>query len=115
MINKGRINKIEEKLNLNKKQIAYEYMIGLAVYKDQSFEESLLQTDGLNNAWSNGIINVLKGKKFIGQFNYAQKPKVAEKLKGIYIKSQIEIKNNPDAGMAILWITLKDGINGEIH
>lgn len=96
------------------KHTTYEYMINLVVYKDKSFEESQRPPCGFNSIWCNGSINAHKGKQYIGQFKYIDKPKVAEKLKEIYIKTQNDITNDPDAGMAILWITLKEDSNGEI-
>lgn len=110
----NRVKQIEKKLNLKTQEEPMEYMLLLTVRKDKSFEESQAIEDGFNEVWVNGWINVHQGKRFLGQYRYQDKPHVMNKIKEIYAQTQNDIKNNPNAGMAIVWVFLKEKENGEV-
>lgn len=109
----NRIKKIQEKLHLGRR-ISVEYMVSLVICKDRTFEESQKPPCGFNDAWCNGKFSVMKGKKYLGLMTYAEKPKVAEKLKEIYLNAQDNIKEDATAGMGLLWITLSENEEGLI-
>ena len=114
MNNKSRVKKLQEKLNIFDRKEPIEYMVSLVVLKDKSFEQSQETPAGYLNAWSNGMMNAIQGKKFIGQFNYQDKPKVTEILKNIYSKVQDDIRDKPQSGCAILWLFFLEKENGEL-
>lgn len=113
MINISRLKKIQEKLGL-RKDIPVQYMVGLVVYKDKTFEESQNPPGGFNNVWCNGRMNAVRGKKYLGQFTYEEKPKVTEKLKQIYVQAQENIQDNLNAAMALVWVFLRENDKGEV-
>lgn len=113
MSSNSRVNKIEKKLLVGKNQANIEYLISLIVPKDLSFEDTLKPL-GYNGAWSNLTFNVMKGKKYLGQSTVKEKPHVGEYLKNTYLRVQSDIKNNPNAGAALLWIVLLEKENQEL-
>lgn len=114
MSNASRVKRLQEKLNIFDKKELIEYMVSLVVLKDKSFEQSQETPAGYLNAWCNGTMNAIQGKRFLGQFTYHDKPKVTEVLKNIYTKVQEDIKDKPQTGCAILWLFFLEKEDGEL-
>lgn len=111
----SRLEKLQKKLSIHTKVPRTQYFGIFSVFKDRSFEESQIDQDGtINSMLVNGTINALQGKKYIGAFTYDQKPNVAEFLKKLYLETQEEIKDNPNIGCSLHFITLEDKENGEL-
>lgn len=113
MSNASRVKRLQEKLNIFDKKELIEYMVSLVVLKDKSFEQSQETLAGYLNAWCNGTMNAIQGKKFLGQFTYQDKPRVVELLKNLYDKTQKEIMDKPNAGCGLLWVFLIEKENGD--
>lgn len=114
MSNIHRIKKIQEKLKIGSKREPIEYVVHLIVEKYKTFEETFSPA-GFNNAWSNGMALVMQGKRFIGQINYKDKPKVEKKLKEIYSVVQKDLLNDPKSSTSLMWVFLKENDNGELE
>lgn len=114
MSNASRVKRLQEKLNIFGKKEPIEYMLSLIVYRDKTFEESQRPPCGHGDIWCNGRMNAIQGKRYLGQFTYQDKPKVAALLRNLYENTQKDILDRPEAGCGIVWVFLQEKENGDL-
>ena len=108
MSNKLRLKKIERELKMEDTDSLLTYGTILMVDKERSFEETIGYEEKSYSLGDNRWINIFRGKEYIGRITIEEKPEVKKRLKEIYNKEQAKIKNDPNAGLVLVWVTLRD-------
>lgn len=114
MSSKNRVNRIEKRLHMADDNEPIEYYTLLCVDKIRSFAAMVKYAREDFSSWHNGWLNVMQGKKHLGQTSFEEEPEVVRHLNKVYNQAQEKIRHDAKTGGVILYVSLLKDESGKI-